>query len=75
MGFRGGPIDLQAVPELRAGLNRMWGSALAHMAPADESQPKAVISEERRVPGPEGAPEISLHIHLPTASPGPHPCI
>lgn len=64
-------FTVETLPQQRA----LMAEGLPGLEPADLTAGGAVIVEERSVPGPEGAPEITLLILRPETGDGPWPAI
>jgi acetyl esterase/lipase len=61
-----GSVDLSSIPEIR---REMAG------LPQPGCPPTTAVHEDRQIPGPPGAPEVTIRIYWPTA-PGPsRPCV
>jgi acetyl esterase/lipase len=66
----GGGINLHDIPTVRAMGAQMAATAREQLPPVEE-----VTTEDRHVPGSEGAPDLLVRIYRPTERPGPLPAM
>jgi acetyl esterase/lipase len=66
MGFTGGGIDLANLPAMRAQIEALLRAQIEEMARSQTAPTERVRTEDRRVPGPSGAPEVMVRIYRPT---------
>ena len=59
-------MDWSDVPAARAGMAQMF-EAMGEAAPQARGD---VATEDRRIPGPSGAPEVTVRIYRPPGAPG-----
>jgi acetyl esterase/lipase len=75
MGLTGGPIDLENLPAenlpaLRAHLEELLRAQMEEMARSQTVPSDQVRTEDRRVPGPDGDPDVMIRIYRPSARAG-----
>jgi len=75
MGFVGQPIDLATIPAIRAHADAMLRAAVEQAARSQDAAPPRVTTEDRRVPGPAGAPDVLLRIYRPADRTGTLPAL
>ena len=63
-------FNLHDIPTARAKLDEMTVAMRAQLPPFE-----GVITEERQIPGPEGAPDVAIRIYQPTERPGTLPAL
>jgi acetyl esterase/lipase len=66
MGFSAGAIDLQTLPAMRAQIEALLRAQTEEMARSQSTPIARVSTEDRRVPGPAGAPDVMVRMYRPT---------
>jgi acetyl esterase/lipase len=66
MGFTGGGIDLANVPAMRAQAEALLRAQVEQAAQSQDAPGPRVSIEDRRSPGPAGAPDVPVRIYRPT---------
>ncbi len=64
------PIDLSQLPKARAAMKKMVTAMLANLPPVEGAS-----SQDRKVPGPKGDPEVPVRVYRPNDSPSKLPAL